>query len=124
MPVPPPPSHWTFRGPRRAGLLAAISALALSACATIPPAAPARIAKTPTAYETRASLAAPAAEWPGDRWWSAYGDAQLDGLIAGALAGSPTLAAARARVRRAEAAAAQAHAAQLPTVSPAPRRRS
>jgi len=113
MPVLPPPA----RVGQKAGLLAAISAIALSACASLPPAAPARVAKAPGAYETRASFAAPAADWPGDRWWSAYGDAQLDRLITEALAGSPTLAAAEARVRRAESVAAQARSRELPSLS-------
>jgi NodT family efflux transporter outer membrane factor (OMF) lipoprotein len=91
--------------------------VALAACASLPPAAPARVAKAPAAYEVRASLAAPAADWPGDRWWSAYGDAQLDQLIDEALAGSPSLAAAEARVRRAEATSALTRARQLPTLS-------
>lgn len=116
MPVPPPPQPGNAR---RVGLLAAISALALSACASLPPAAPARVAKTPQAYGTKASFTAPEAQWPADRWWTAYGDAQLDQLITEALAGSPTLASAEARVRRADAVAAQAHARELPTVSAA-----
>jgi NodT family efflux transporter outer membrane factor (OMF) lipoprotein len=98
-------------------LLASLSALALAACATVPPAAPARVAKAPAAYATQQTLAAPKSEWPTDRWWTAYGDAQLDQLITEALAGSPTLASAQARVRRAEAAAAQAHASELPNLS-------
>ncbi|MGA0612949.1 efflux transporter outer membrane subunit [Caldimonas sp. KR1-144] len=49
--------------------------------------------------------AAPAARWPADAWWRAYGDAQLDALIAEALADAPTLAAARARLHKAQAAA-------------------
>src|SRR6185437_368171 len=73
-------------------------------------------AKAPQAYETKASLAAPTADWPADEWWSAYGDAQLDRLMREALAGSPTLASAQARVRRAEAAAAQQRASELPTL--------
>jgi NodT family efflux transporter outer membrane factor (OMF) lipoprotein len=111
---PPPPARGTAG---RVGLLAAISAMALSACASLPPAAPPRIAKTPQAYEARASLTAPAADWPADRWWTAYGDAQLDRLIGEALAGSPTLASAEARVRRAQAAAAQQRASELPSLS-------
>ena len=114
MPVPLLPSPGTAR---RAGLLAAVSALALAGCASLPPAAPARIAKPPAAYETRASFAAPAADWPADRWWSAYGDAQLDQLIQEALAGSPTLASAEARIRRAAAVAAQARSRQLPSLT-------
>jgi NodT family efflux transporter outer membrane factor (OMF) lipoprotein len=83
----------------------------------VPAAVPARVAKAPQAYETRASLAAPAADWPADKWWSAYGDAQLDQLIAEGLSGSPTLAAAEARVRRAQAFVAETHARELPSVS-------
>jgi NodT family efflux transporter outer membrane factor (OMF) lipoprotein len=102
---------------RRTPLLASLSALALAACASLPPAAPARIAKAPGAYAAQQTLAAPAAEWPSDRWWTAYGDPQLDQLITEALAGSPDLAAAQARVRRAEAAAAEARSSQLPSLS-------
>jgi NodT family efflux transporter outer membrane factor (OMF) lipoprotein len=82
------------------GLLAAT---ALSACATLPPAAPGRVAKAPQAYATAQALAAPARDWPADAWWTAYGDPQLNRLIDEALAGAPDLAAAQARVRKAEA---------------------
>jgi len=83
------------------GLLAAT---ALSACATLPPAAPGRVAKAPQAYAAAQALAAPARDWPADAWWTAYGDPQLNALMAEALAGAPDLAAAQARVRKAEAA--------------------
>jgi NodT family efflux transporter outer membrane factor (OMF) lipoprotein len=56
-------------------------------------------------------------DWPREDWWHRYGDAQLDALETDALAGSPTLAAARARVARADAAAGVARAALLPNVS-------
>jgi NodT family efflux transporter outer membrane factor (OMF) lipoprotein len=105
------------RTARRAVLLAGLSAAALAACATLPPPAPARVAKAPSAYATAQSFAAPPAEWPGDQWWTAYDDPQLDRLVSEALAGSPTLAAAQARVRSAQAAVAQARASQLPTIS-------
>jgi len=100
-------------------LLASLSALALAACATLPPEAPARQAKAPDAYATTQTLAAApaAADWPADRWWTSYGDPQLAGLIDEALASSPTLAQAEARVRRAEAAAAQARSRELPSVT-------
>ncbi|MEI6642933.1 MAG: efflux transporter outer membrane subunit [Novosphingobium sp.] len=57
------------------------------------------------------------AAWPGEGWWKTYGDVQLAALIEEALAGSPTLAAAEARARKAEAYAQSAGAALLPTVS-------
>lgn len=97
--------------------LAAASALVLAACTSLPPAQAPRVAKAPQVYETAQALAAPAAEWPADAWWAAYGDAQLNALEDEALKGSPTLAAAEARLRRAQALVAQAKSADLPQVS-------
>jgi NodT family efflux transporter outer membrane factor (OMF) lipoprotein len=94
-----------------------LAATALSACATLPPPAPAKVAKAPASYATAQTLAAPAREWPGDAWWTAYGDAQLDSLMAESLAGSPSLAAAEARVRKAQSITAAQHAAGLPTLA-------
>jgi NodT family efflux transporter outer membrane factor (OMF) lipoprotein len=93
-----------------------LAASALSACATLPPPAPARVAKAPASYASSQTLAGPAGEWPGDAWWTAYGDPQLNGLMTEALAGSPTLAAAEARVHKADAVVAAQHAAGLPTL--------
>ena len=62
-------------------------------------AAPAAPAIEPSSLESRRTLgAAPSGEWPRTRWWTVFGDAQLDGLVEEALAGSPTLRVARARV--------------------------
>ncbi|HDS1737316.1 efflux transporter outer membrane subunit [Pseudomonas sp. BP8] len=47
--------------------------------------------------------AASDAHWPDQQWWQGYGDAQLDRWVALALAGSPSLAMAAARVREAKA---------------------
>ena len=58
----------------------------------------------------------PVADWPQSDWWRAYEDSQLDGLIAEGLAGSPTIAVARARLRGAEASVAEARAARLPSL--------
>ena len=49
-------------------------------------------------------------------WWTAFGDPQLDALVAEALEGQPSLAAADARVRQAVAQAGLADAARKPTV--------
>jgi NodT family efflux transporter outer membrane factor (OMF) lipoprotein len=91
--------------------------VALGACAALPPATPARQAKVPAAYETASTFAGPSSDWPADRWWTKYRDSQLDGLIGEALAGSPTLAAARARVIRAQAFTASTAAASLPQIN-------
>jgi multidrug efflux system outer membrane protein len=39
--------------------------------------------------------------WPAARWWTRYGDAQLDALIDQALANAPTMVIARTRVAQA-----------------------
>jgi len=82
-----------------------LSTVALTACAALP-----KEEKNVrshlsdiNAYATAQSFAAPVGAWPADSWWKSYHDAQLDTLIDEALAGSPTLAAADARLRRARA---------------------
>ena len=94
---------------------AILAALALSACASVPGA---RLAtpKPVSAYRADQTFAAPAAAWPGDGWWRAYGDPQLDALIDEGLAGSPDIAAAKARLDKARALTGEARAALLPTL--------
>lgn len=63
------------------------------------------------------SLAAsPDGVWPAANWWQAYGDPQLSGLIAEGLRGSPDVAIASARLRRAGGLAGQAGAALYPSL--------
>ncbi len=96
--------------------LITVSALAvLAGCAAPNLGEAPRIAET-AAFASTQSFAVAKAEWPQDQWWVVYGDAQLDGLIAEALADAPSLEAAAARLRRAEALAAQSNAARLPSV--------
>src|SRR5215467_2473176 len=57
------------------------------------------------------------AAWPADGWWRRYGDSQLDTLVDEALAGSPSLATAQARLRAAQGHAVAARAARLPTTT-------
>jgi len=54
--------------------------------------------------------------WPKDAWWKALGDPQLDALVAEALAASPSIRLAAARVNRAVALAEAAGAPRLPQV--------
>ena len=77
---------------------------ALTGCATMPDLGtraalrdPAMLGTVPAAANTSTG------DWPGDGWWKDYGDPQLAALIEEALAGSPTLAAADARARKAAA---------------------
>jgi NodT family efflux transporter outer membrane factor (OMF) lipoprotein len=50
------------------------------------------------------------------RWWTQFGDAQLSALVDKALAGSPNLAAAQARLMRAQSVVDNARGAELPHV--------
>jgi len=98
-------------------LLTLLGAAALSACASLPGKAPAPAIKPQTAYASARSFAAPLTDWPANDWWKTYGDAQLDTLIAEGLAGSPSVAVADARLRRAQSYQAQARGALAPQVS-------
>lgn len=99
----------------RTGLVLMLS-LALGACAQLPSDSGHPALKTPAQLPSSASLPASATAWPADRWWQAYGDAQLDRLIDEAFRDSPDMATAAARLRRAEAAGSVAGAALLPQV--------
>ncbi len=78
----------------------ALLAILLAGCA-VPPSrpAPSMRAQAPLAGVP----ARRAATWPTADWWTRYRDPQLDRLVSQALANSPSLAAAEARVRGAEA---------------------
>ncbi len=71
----------------------------------------------PDAYASQRSLASQGSvAWPNAQWWRSYGDPQIDALIAEALAGSPDIAIAAARIRTAQGAVQRAGAANLPTL--------
>lgn len=91
-------------------LSALAAALWLAGCASPGAATAPRAVLEPAAL----GAAADAVEWPAPAWWSAWGDAQLDVIVAQALATSPTLASASERVRVAQATAAAAGAVQRP----------
>jgi NodT family efflux transporter outer membrane factor (OMF) lipoprotein len=101
-----------FRSP--ASLL---GAMLLAGCAAVPKLGEAPKLAPVERFASQESFKAPAAEWPADAWWTAYGDPQLDALMQEALAGSPDLQEAAARVRAADAQARSARAATLPALS-------
>jgi NodT family efflux transporter outer membrane factor (OMF) lipoprotein len=74
--------------------------------------------RAPATLESARTLAAasPTADWPQDGWWQTYGDPQLDALVAEALAGSPDVAAAQARIRQARGVAERTGADTLPQI--------
>lgn len=95
--------------------------LLLGACVSVPrgDAPPAGGVGVLPAMQALASSSASApitanAAWPGEDWWQSYGDAQLPQLINEALAHSPDVATAAARVAKARALAGVAEAALLP----------
>jgi NodT family efflux transporter outer membrane factor (OMF) lipoprotein len=100
----------------RKPLVAAFSAVLVSGCVSggnwgkERPLAPADL---PASRALAPAHIDPAA-WPADTWWRAYGDPQLDALIDQALAGSPSLEMAEARLHSAQALATSARAARLP----------
>jgi NodT family efflux transporter outer membrane factor (OMF) lipoprotein len=91
-------------------------AVALSGCAAVPDLGGKPQMRGPDQFATQSSFAAPAADWPSETWWTVYGDPQLDQLMSEALAGSPSLAQAAARVRGARARADEARGATLPSL--------
>jgi NodT family efflux transporter outer membrane factor (OMF) lipoprotein len=111
-----------FTRPRSFAItILAITILAASAglvgCAGFPGPGPQPRIKSPDQYASERSFEASAAAWPGNSWWTAYGDPQLNQLIAEALDGSPSVAVAEARLRHARSVAEVAGSALEPQVS-------
>jgi outer membrane protein, multidrug efflux system len=99
---------------RRALRRAALVGLApmVAACTIVTP-DPVPTLAPPAAYR---EAAAATVAWPAPDWWRGFGSAELDRLIARAQAGNFDIAAARARIRQADAQATIAGAPLLPTV--------
>jgi NodT family efflux transporter outer membrane factor (OMF) lipoprotein len=94
-----------------------VLALSISGCAPFSEIGPRAEPKDISSYQTGHLLAGNAVNWPDDNWWTIYGDRQLDALIAEGLKGAPSLAAAQARLLKAQGVAQQQGAALLPQVS-------
>jgi NodT family efflux transporter outer membrane factor (OMF) lipoprotein len=98
-------------------LSAAALAAALAACASPHGLAPRASPSEANALEASRSLADAKLSpdvWPRADWWKGFADPQLDALVDEALAGSPSLRSARARVDKAMALALAAGAARDP----------
>ncbi len=102
---------FSVRGTVAAGLM-----MALSACAAVPDLGKKPEIRSPQSVAATRSLAAEERAWPGEGWWTAYGDPQLTALIEEGLRNAPDMAAAAARFRQAQAMAQQAGAPLLPSV--------
>ena len=104
----------------RSGMLkrcaAAVFAVVLSACANYSGIHSDKQIAKPQQFEATRALPSEHGRWPAADWVDQFGGAQLKALIAEALAGSPSVAQARARVKQAEALGETARAATLPRV--------
>lgn len=97
--------------------LALLLTAALAGCAHVPDLGAKPDVKPASTYAAAQSFQAPNSDWPAERWWSVYGDAQLDKIIDEALATSPGIAQTKARIRKADAQVEQAGAVRKPQVS-------
>ncbi|MFD4839816.1 efflux transporter outer membrane subunit [Achromobacter sp. NPDC058515] len=93
-------------------LLSTVLVLALSGCALMD-SGPQPVAALDA---DKLGLTGQAAAWPATQWWERYGDPQLNALMAEALANSPSMSAAQARLAKANAAVSTARAPLLPRV--------
>ena len=103
--------------PLATALLACALAV-LAGCADMGKIEPQAVAIKPLELNAGKAIADAGADvtWPTQAWWEALHDEQLNALVATAIAGSPNLRAAEARVRQAESLAGVARAGTLPKV--------
>nr|WP_314632415.1 efflux transporter outer membrane subunit [uncultured Janthinobacterium sp.] len=90
--------------------------LALAGCASIPPDTQVLPQQDLAKVQLAADIHLASEGWPAARWWRQFQDAQLDQLIEGALAASPSLDVANARIGTALAAFDAQHAQRGPSV--------
>ncbi|HEX7156201.1 MAG TPA: TolC family protein, partial [Burkholderiaceae bacterium] len=109
--------HPGSRRRRAAGVLLATALSALGGCAQMPNLGPAPAIKPVEVLGSAESFAAAEQAWPGDQWWRAYGDPQLDALIDEALRDAPDLRLAQARLSGAAAVAQGIGATRMPEVT-------
>jgi NodT family efflux transporter outer membrane factor (OMF) lipoprotein len=110
---PHPPSRLR----RAVGVLLASTLSALGGCAQVPDLGPARSVQPIEVLGSAESFSAAEQAWPGDQWWRAYGDPQLDALIEEALRDAPDVRLAQARLSGAAALAQGIGATRMPEVS-------
>jgi NodT family efflux transporter outer membrane factor (OMF) lipoprotein len=105
-------NHSYKPGGRRRGAALGLVAALLAGCAAVPKIEPQASALSPRSL----GLSGPEAPAIARDWWTALGDPQLDSVMNDALTGSPTLAAATARIRRADASLSEQESGLAPQV--------
>jgi NodT family efflux transporter outer membrane factor (OMF) lipoprotein len=91
--------------------------LSLGACASFTDSAPKAKPLDAKALQLQTGAAATTAPTIAAQWWKAFGDPQLDQLVDQALANSPSLRVAQARLERAQSASDSVRGADLPQVN-------
>lgn len=99
----------------RPRLAALAAALTLAGCANMSGIEPQSVLRDP--HSLGLAQKGDGAFAPATEWWREFGDEQLNGLVAQALAGNPTLKLAQTRLARAQAVMEVAKAASLPQVN-------
>ncbi len=98
-------------------LVASTLLLTLSACASYRDIGTRAELRTADSFATQQTFHNSSSEWPSQQWWQQFHDAQLNALIEEALAHNPTLDAAAARVRAAQAHTGTARSYQSPEIN-------
>jgi outer membrane protein TolC len=95
----------------------ALALLTLASCASFRGIGDGNKIAQPDDFATKESIAGNGGNWPGVDWIAQFGDPQLSALIDEAMAGSPTLQQAQARINAANAAAEGRGATLLPSIN-------
>ncbi len=104
-------STWAARG------IATLAVLWLGACAHTDGIAPRSTLVDPVQVADGLPTASSHAAWPRDDWWTGWQDPQLDALVADAIADSPAIRIAQARIDRSVELAHVAGASRYPVAS-------
>ena len=101
----------------RAAVAAAVTALALTGCANYFGMKSDKQMSSPAQFESTQALPNQGGQWPSLDWARQFGDPQLPQLIDEALAGSPTIAQAQARIAKASSYIESSRSALYPKVN-------
>src|ERR1700740_98320 len=111
------PSHIRVQNSITEGIAALTATLLLSGCATLPQKRDLPPLAQTESFASSASLSAPEAAWPSDRWWEEFDDPQLNKLIQEGLVGATDLRVTEARFSRAEALVGETRSRLLPSLN-------
>ncbi|HEY3700332.1 MAG TPA: efflux transporter outer membrane subunit [Spongiibacteraceae bacterium] len=97
-------------------LFGALLTLILSGCASYRDIGSDKKLRPVDSFETQKTFTVAADDWPTQQWWNRFDDAQLNALVAAALAHNPSLDAAAARVKAAQAYTGSARSTLYPQI--------